>query len=69
MIEMHHKTLKADMFADKQTCKEMMATAENTTIAKFYNGKIHYITQNIKIKTYGSSTSWRPDVIVKESFM
>jgi hypothetical protein len=69
MIDMHHKTLNANLFKDKQTCMEMLATAENTTIAKFYDGKLHYISQNIKIKTYGASTSWRPDAIVKENFM
>lgn len=65
MIEMHRSTLKPEAFEGLNTCKEMLATAENTTIAKFHDGKIQYITQNIKIKTYGAQGAWREEVFVK----
>ena len=35
-------------------------------IAKFYEGKIQYLTQNIKIRPYGCKASWRPDVFVTD---
>ncbi len=66
MIEMHRSTLSPKLFEGETACKEMYASAENTTIAKFYDGKIKYITQNIKIRPYGCRGSWRPDVFVKE---
>lgn len=65
MIEMHRSTLNPESFDGIRACKEMLATGDNTTIAKFYDGKIQYITQNIKIKTYGGRGAWRDDVIVK----
>lgn len=67
MIEMHRSTLTSQMFEGQTACKEMMATAENTTIAKFYDGKIQYLTQNIKIKAYQCGGSWRLENFVKES--
>lgn len=67
MINMHRSTLTPAMFEGETACKEMYATAENTTIAKFYNGEIQYLTQNIKIRPYGCGASWRPDVFVEDS--
>lgn len=67
MIHMHRSTLTPELFNGQVACKEMFATAENTTIAKFYDGKIQYLTQNIKLKSYGSRSTWRPDVFVKDS--
>lgn len=58
MIPMHRSTLKPEDFNGVSACKEMLATAENTTIAKFYDGKIQYLTQNIKLKTYGAPGTW-----------
>ena len=66
MINMHRSTLTPESFEGQKACKEMYASAENTTIAKFYDGKIQYLTQNIKLRPYGSKASWRPDVFVKE---
>lgn len=66
MIKMHHSTLAPDAFDNVSAIKEMYATADNTTIAKFYDGKIQYLTQNIKIKTLGGRGAWRDDVFVKE---
>ena len=65
MIEMHHKTLSPESFEGQVACKEMLASGENVTIAKFYDGKIQYLTQNIKLRPYGCRASWRSDVIVK----
>ena len=66
MIEMHRSTLTPEMFDGQSACREMYATAENTTVAKFYEGKIQYLTQNIKIRPYGCKASWRPDVFVTD---
>lgn len=65
MIEMHRSTLSPEMFNGISATKEMYATAENTTIAKFYDGKIQYLTQNIKIKSYGAPAAWRDEAFVR----
>ena len=67
MIDFHHKSLWPEKFEGQVASKEMYASGENTTIAKFYDGKIQYITQNVKLRPYGSKASWRPEVFVKDS--
>lgn len=65
MIEFHHKSLSEEKFKGQIACKEMYASAENTTIAKFYDGKIQFLTQNVRLRPFGCKASWRDDVFVK----
>lgn len=66
MIDFHRKSLTPEKFEGQKACKDMYASGENTTIAKFYDGKIQYITQNVKLRPYGCKAPWREENFAKD---
>lgn len=63
MIGTHRKSLLPELCNDKNLVEEMKATGETITIVKYYNNKLYLVTQNIKMKSYGSRSCWRDEVM------